>query len=764
MGSDAGQAGGPQIATELSRDLNLFHVTMMGVGMMIGAGVFLGIAECVGVVGPGGALLTFALNGVIAMCSAMSYAELCSAVPRAGGAYNFARIGFGRGTSFFAGWMEWFASTVAGSMYSLVFAIYVLNYLDGLGLLWWEHFDTHFSVKVLAVIVALIFVYINYRGASETGKAGALFALGQTITLALIGGVGLWVVIRDPGRIQNFRPFLPNGWLRILATMGFTYVAFEGFEVIAQAGDETIEPRRNLPKAMLLSVVIVAVTYVAVTFAAIVAVSRADIAGLEGVVSISGWFRFYGTVGFAKSVQLLLSSGFGSLLVALAVIFSSTSALNATIYSATRAVYALGRDHFLPPAIAHVSPKTKTPVVALVVTAAVAVSIAVFTPTKHVMSFASIMFLFLFLLVNLCAIRIRRHMGDEMQYGYLMPFFPLPPLIGIAAQVFLAMELRHMSWVAWIVAPSWLGLGLAVYWLYGRSHVTQTRDEIVVFRETPPPSTRPCRILAPVANPDNALRMLLPILRIAEKQDAQVELLHLVPIPEQIPLSDAGQFMGAGEEAIVEAMLYLGNRFPISHTVRYCRNSARGILSAAREHRADFIIMGWRGRSARRDFFFGSTVDPVLERNPCNVIVLKNCTKRSYRRVLAPFAGGPHSILALNTAAMLAADDGVIVPFHVTAPGRRTVDVSEFLERHRDRLLVGPGRFTPKYSVSSDLLGALRDEAAGYDLVVIGAGGGGNWRRLASGALPEMLAEQIDSAVVMVKARTRVKSLLNRWI
>ncbi len=764
MGSDGGQTGGPQIATELSRDLNLFHVTMMGVGMMIGAGVFLGIAECVGAVGPGGALLTFALNGVIAMCSAMSYAELCSAVPRAGGAYNFARIGFGRGTSFFAGWMEWFASTVAGSMYSLVFAIYVLNYLDGLGLLWWEHFDTHFSVKVLAVIVALIFVYINYRGASETGKAGALFALGQTITLALIGGMGLWVVVRDPGRLQNFRPFLPNGSLRILATMGFTYVAFEGFEVIAQAGDETIEPRRNLPKAMLLSVLIVVMTYVAVTFAAIVAVSRRDIADLEGVVSISGWFRFYGTVGFAKSVQLLLSSGFGSVLVALAVVFSSTSALNATIYSATRAVYALGRDRFLPPAIAHVSSKTKTPVAALAVTAAVAVCIAVFTPTRHVMSFASIMFLFLFLLVNLCAIRIRRHMGDEMHYGYLMPFFPLPPLIGIAAQVFLAMELRHMSWVAWIVAPSWLGLGLAVYWLYGRGHVTQTRDEIVVFRETPPPATRPCRILAPVANPDNALRMLLPILRIAEKQDAQVELLHMVPVPEQIPLSDAGQFMGAGEEAIVEAMLYLGNRFPISHTVRYCRNSARGILSAAREHRADYIVMGWRGRSARRDFFFGSTVDPVLERNPCNVIVLKNCTKRSYLRVLAPFAGGPHSILALNTAVMLAADHGVIVPFHVTPPGRRTVDVGEFLERHRERLLAAPGRFTPKYCVSPDLLGALRDEAADYDLVVIGAGGGGNWRRLAGGALPELLAEQVDSAVVMVKAATRVKSLLNRWI
>ncbi|MCF7854156.1 MAG: amino acid permease [Candidatus Pacebacteria bacterium] len=108
----------PAFATELSRELNLFHVTMMGVGMMIGAGVFLGIGTSLSIVGPGGTILTFALNGVVAICSAMSYAELSSAVPRAGGAYNFARIGFGRGPSFVAGWMEWFASSIAGSMYS----------------------------------------------------------------------------------------------------------------------------------------------------------------------------------------------------------------------------------------------------------------------------------------------------------------------------------------------------------------------------------------------------------------------------------------------------------------------------------------------------------------------------------------------------------------------------------------------------------------------------------------------------------------------
>ena len=94
-----------QISSELSRELSLFHITMMGLGMMIGAGEFLGIGNTIHMAGPGGVLLTFGFNGVIAIFTAMSYAELSSAIPRAGGAYNFARLAFGRGPSFIAGWM-----------------------------------------------------------------------------------------------------------------------------------------------------------------------------------------------------------------------------------------------------------------------------------------------------------------------------------------------------------------------------------------------------------------------------------------------------------------------------------------------------------------------------------------------------------------------------------------------------------------------------------------------------------------------------------
>lgn len=125
------------VTAELSRDLSLFHITMMGLGMMIGAGVFVGIGLSVRGAGTGGLLLTMALNGLLAVFSAMSFAELSSAIPRAGGTYNFARIAFGRGPSFLAGWMEWLAASAAGGFYAVVFASFTVHYLDhliGIGL------------------------------------------------------------------------------------------------------------------------------------------------------------------------------------------------------------------------------------------------------------------------------------------------------------------------------------------------------------------------------------------------------------------------------------------------------------------------------------------------------------------------------------------------------------------------------------------------------------------------------------------------------
>jgi len=748
----------PEISTEFSRNLSLLHITMMGVGMMIGAGVFLGVGNAIRVAGPGGVILTFALNAVIALFTAMSYAELSSAVPRAGGAYNFARIAYGRGPSFLAGWMEWFASSVAGSLYAVTFALYTVHYLTQLGIIQFSGLQLALFEKGVAILIAGLFIYINYRGASETGTMGVFFTLGQTLTLAFIALVGIGTAISDPVRLTNFQPFLPNGWDKLLITMGFTYVAFEGFEVIAQAGDEAIEPRRNLPKAMLYSILIVVFTYVGVAFAAIVGVK--DVGQPAWM-----WIGSYGGKGFGEAISRLLPS-FGSFLVTITVIFASTSALNATIYSATRASYALGRDRMLPAAFSLLHPKRRTPYMALLFTGGLVIIVAAFLPTIDVAASASMMFLFLFFMVNLCVIRIRRNMGDEMTYGFLMPLFPFPPIAAILLQALLAVYLIHMSPIAWVVGPAWVVSGIVIFHLYSKHKATHTEDEIIVLLEEPIPKKEEYRILVSVSNPATAVTLAQNCYRFCQARGdtTEVEVINMVPVPPQVPLSEASKYTQAGEEAITEAMLYLSPRYAFGSTMRYCRSYARGIISAAAERKADLLIMGWQGHR-RRGFSLGSTVDPVLERAACNVAVFKDCNKPKYMNVLVPVAGGPNAAFALETAAvMVEKNGGRVVLFTVASPGKPTYDIDAFLEESIPHLNASPALFESKYVISHDRLKSLLEESVDYDVVIIGATRDPLFQQRVMGSLPEEFARNCKIPLVMVKAKHRLRTFIKRWI
>ena len=748
------------VSSELSRDLALFHVVMMGLGMMIGAGVFVGMGLSIKSVGPGGVVLTFALNGMIALFTAMSFAELSSAIPRAGGAYNFARIGFGRGASFIAGWMEWFASSLAGAFYAIVFSEFTLRFILGVGG-WRLGSAEPWVVKGVALAAAGTFIYINYRGSSETGKIGAIFTVGQMIFVIGIAVVGVVTLIIRPERIANFKPFMPHGWLPLLGSMGVIYVAFEGFEVIAQAGDEVVDPKRNIPKAMLYSVLIVTLTYVGVAVATVVSKSSAEIGGGE----VWRWLGNKGDIdAFREASKGLLGSGFGAVAVTLAVIFSSTSALNATIYSATRASYALGRDHMLPPAVAKISKKRKTPYVALALTAAIVLLAASLLNPQSGAATTSIMFLFLFFLVNVCCIRIRMNMGDELEYGYLMPLFPLFPILGIICQVAVAGGIITHSWVAWVIGPGWILIGAIVYLAYSRTRAVATADEIQVLEEREDPEEKPYNVMVAVANPDSALQLVHSTYKLCGAKDAKVELLHMVPVPDQVPLSDADKYMREGKEGVIEAMLSLGLAFPVSITLRYCRNAARGIVSAVREKKTDMLIMGWHGGASGRTFRLGSKVDPIIERTPCHVVMLKDCGgNRTFRRVLVPLAGGPNGAFALEVASILADDEaGEIVAFTVGG-GKRKFDIDAFVAENAGRITIPPERVSTKTAPAGDVVRTILAEAEDYDLIVIGCTLEPIISRFTHDTLPEIVAKRCGKPLVMVKSGGGIRSWIRRW-
>ena len=354
----------------LAREMTTLDATLIGVGAMIGAGIFVLIGIAAGVAGPG-LILTFILNGIIALLTAMSYAELGSCYHDAGGGYLWVKEGLPKWNGFLSGWMSWFAHAVACALYALGFGAYFEHVLHEFNILM-PHWGFFSPQKILAVATALLFGYINFRGASETGKIGNLVTIAKIIILFIFIGFGLELILRNGDWQTTFSPFLPNGTGGVFKAMGLTFIAFQGFEVIAQSSEEIKNPRKNIPRAVFLSLVIVVPIYIMVAIVAL------------GTVQPPAGVTRWDFLAQQKEIALVnVARNFfigGGVLILIGGLISTISALNATIYSSSRVAFAMGRDRNFPTFFSKVHPTKFTPHWAIMVSLVIIVVMAVSLP------------------------------------------------------------------------------------------------------------------------------------------------------------------------------------------------------------------------------------------------------------------------------------------------------------------------------------------------------------------------------------------------
>jgi nucleotide-binding universal stress UspA family protein len=262
--------------------------------------------------------------------------------------------------------------------------------------------------------------------------------------------------------------------------------------------------------------------------------------------------------------------------------------------------------------------------------------------------------------------------------------------------------------------------------------------------------------MVPIANPANALSLVWHTHRLASVRPSRIKLLHMVPVPDQVFLTDAERYLSEGREGIVEAMLYLIQRFPITTTIRYCRNIARGIVSAVREKRIDLLIMGWHGRQGDRRFKLGSTLDPVVSRAPCNVVILKACGNRAFASVLVPAFGAGNDAFALEIARSLVDPDGGrigVLPVRGARGAGKLVRQGEPGWERVELLQAAPGE--PAREI-------LR-RADSYEAAVVGVHPS-LLRRVGVLTSAEQVVGRWPGALVMVKASRGLRDLAKRWL
>ncbi|MGD2135557.1 MAG: APC family permease, partial [Gemmatimonadales bacterium] len=410
----------PTTSASFARDLGLFDATMIGVGAMIGAGIFVLTGIAAGEAGPA-SLLAFALNGAVTLLTAFAYAELASAIPRAGGGYSFVRMAFPGALGFTAGWMLWFAYTVACSLYALGFAGYFweffLKYVPGFTGNLFDAVGHQVPILVVTLLIGVGFIRLNIRGAEVTGQAENVLTLSKLAVLGIFVFYGLKQLVGDPAQAtENFTPFFPMGAGGVLVAMGLTFIAFEGYDLIATVAEEIKQPEKNIPRATFIALAITVTMYLLILFVSLGAV---DAAG-RPTWQFLGEFKETAIVRAAEDFM----PTFGVVVIVFGGLLSTMSALNATILASSRVAFSMARDSLLPREMARIHPVRRTPKIAIIVTGAILLAMALTLPIETVGSAASLIFLLTFALVNLSVIALRRK-APEIERGYRVPFYPV---------------------------------------------------------------------------------------------------------------------------------------------------------------------------------------------------------------------------------------------------------------------------------------------------------------------------------------------------
>jgi amino acid transporter len=440
-GSNKQRTGPP-----LARKLGLPGTIALGLGAMIGAGVFVLSGMAAGIAGPA-LILVFVLNGLIALVVGACYAELAAMIPRTGGAYVWAKLGLSPFVGYFAGWMSWFAQAIACSLYATAFGSFAVtlvqittgNRLDG-------RLEMAFSIAVL-----LAFLQVNYRGAGGTAIVEIVVTSVKIMVLLVIVGFGLGVMSSHPSPLASFTPFLPEGVSGVWIAMGLTFIAFEGYEIIVQTAEEVEQPARTIPRAILASIAIAVSVYVLIAVVLLGAVTP------PAGQSTHLFLGELGELGLMEAAGQFVPGG--RIILLIAGLASTASALNATIYGSTRIAFAMGRNGDLPALLGRVHRVHRTPHLSIITTGGIMILVTLLLPIRDIAAATDVMFLLVFIIVCATVIRLRS-LQPERERPFRVPLSPWLPAIGIAAGFGLLIGLVKLSVAAWITAGTWLMLGL----------------------------------------------------------------------------------------------------------------------------------------------------------------------------------------------------------------------------------------------------------------------------------------------------------------
>jgi len=434
--------------TQLKKSLKAIDLAALGIGSVVGTGIFVATGQGAHLAGPG-VILSFILAAVTAGLCALTYSELACMFPVAGSTYSYSYAAFGEIIAWIIGWDLMLEYLVSASAVASGWSSTFIGFIENLGLKLPKALClTPLAGGIIdlpAVLITMLITWILFIGIKESSVTNNIIVVIKIVVIILFIVLGIKHI-----NLSHFTPFAPMGWKGIMSGAAIIFFAYIGFDAVSTAAEETINPKRDVPLGLMLCLGVVIVLYIGVAFV------------LVGLVP-------YNEIDVGNALPAALARigiRWGGALVATGAIIGMISTLLITIYGQVRIFMVMARDGLLPEVFARIHPKHRTPALCTWITGSLTALIAGLFPLPMIIDLCNIGTLFAFILVSIGVI-VLRHTQPQVERKFKTPLVPFTPMITIFFCFYLMFNLSKITW--WRFA-GWLGIGLIVYFIYGARH------------------------------------------------------------------------------------------------------------------------------------------------------------------------------------------------------------------------------------------------------------------------------------------------------
>lgn len=465
--AEAGEEG----AHTLKRTLTATNLVMLGIGAIIGAGIFVLTGTAAANNAGPAVVISFVIAGMACLFAGLCYAEFASMIPVAGSAYTYAYATLGELVAWIIGWDLILEYLFGAATVAVGWSGYFVALMAKLGVTmppgWTQApYTAEFTrnaggvINLPAVILVLIMTTLLVVGIKESARFNNIIVFVKVAIVFLVIGFGFMFV-----NTENWQPFIPPaegpgqyGWNGIVRAAGVVFFAYIGFDAVSTAAQEAKNPQRDMPIGMLGSLGFCTVLYILMSLV------------MTGLAP-------YKTLNVPHPVDVALAGVPGlawlNLLVDIGAVAGLASVVLVMLMGQPRVFFSMARDGLLPPIFGKVHPKFQTPYVTTIFTGIIAAAVAGFFPIALLGELVSIGTLFAFLVVS-AGILMLRYKRPELPRPFRTPLVPLVPILGIVICAYLMYNLPADTWYRLI---AWLGFGLVLYFVYGKSHSRVGRRE-----------------------------------------------------------------------------------------------------------------------------------------------------------------------------------------------------------------------------------------------------------------------------------------------